>query len=614
MWPRSDPAERRPPSPDRGVTLLKPGTESSSPQGSRRDLRGAACILGRYGHPHLRWLVLGMLGSIGVVACRLAIPWPLRWALEFAPWPQTSAAPLPHWLSADDPLLLVSMLYMLFAAALGCFEMLQRTNIRRHVALTVQDLRAAAVRGVSRSSLRRRVPLGDLTARIIGDSARLKADVSGILIHATTNGLLFVAVCGVMLWVSAALGFVFLASGLLAIFIALRTSHTVADIAFRQRVREGQYASTLQLGLEAGGDALDQLEPINQASTYKDVRATTLISRSSLLVHLVLATAVCAGIWFGAQQARAGDMEQGDLFLFIIYALTVHRRVVQGCRQIARTGKVIACANRLGLLVEEEVLEERPLDPGDAEALPVRLHLEKVKLLAARSKRRRPRLREVHLDISPGSRVAVLGRPGSGKSSLLQLIAGREPDYKGRFYGSADPLGNEDLAPRGDYLAEEPILARQHIWEILGFASREELSPTDEETLKSVGAWEVIRGFSRGLDAKMSSFELTRNEARAIALSRILLSGRTSLWILDCALEGLSRKRARRRLDEIWKRALNRTIVISMSHPCDLSRFDRVVRMRRGRIEFDGRPSGWRRRRKSSDSGRRSVFEGGNEG
>ncbi len=135
------------------------------------------------------------------------------------------------------------------------------------------------------------------------------------------------------------------------------------------------------------------------------------------------------------------------------------------------------------------------------------------------------------------------------------------------------------------------------MWKILGLADRGELSAEDKRMLRKLGAWDVIRSLPGKLDAKLGSFELTQAEARALALGRILIARDASAWILDSPLDGISRKRALRRLDEIWARAGDRTVLISMARPISLDRFDDVVAMRNGQIAYDGPPSGWKQRK-----------------
>ena len=551
-----------------------------------------------YSKPHRSWFVRGALATVGVVFFRLAMPWPLRGVIEVI-FPGGSRGGLlvdrlPDW---GDPVLLLGGFYILLAFGLGISEMIQRVNLMRFASHTVHDMRAAAVRGATGRPFHERGASGDFITRIIGDSARIKAGLSGIFVHGLQNGLLFLAVCAVLVYISVQLGLIFIAAGLIAIYIGLRASNPVAKAASKQRRKEGDYATALQEGLDGSGLDL-QLKEINQSSARKEVRTTKIIARSSLYVHLVLAAAVGLGLWFGALGVRSGSIAPGELFLFIAYALTVHRRMVQVGRQTARTGKVMACVDRIAAFIHDanpvrvlisDTTLSVPLESG--------LRFEGVKLYSAKGKKGRPRFRLKDLTIRPRSRVAVLGGIGAGKSSLLRLLAGAESPDKGRIFWDGKEALNGFLSSRVAYLPQDPIFPAVRLWNILGLRGPEALSAEQEETLRLIGARNVIQGFPEGLQKKVGSTSISRNEARLMRLAGILLGDMSSVWVLDNPVQGLRRTKARRCLDEILKKSSDRTLVVALSEPIDLNRFDRVLVLRNGEIHFDGTPAEWNERK-----------------
>ena len=568
-----------------------------TPTKSRRAVR----TLARFGRRHTRWLLYGVLASLGVVLFRLALPWPLRGVVEVVfPKAAGSEKLLVDYLpGGGDPVLWLGGFYLVFAVASGLFELIQRTNLMRFAAHTVHDLRAEAVRGVSREAVRDRRATGDLIARIIGDSARIKAGMAGILVHVLQNGMIFIGVCAVLLWISPQLGLISLAAGLVALGIGLRTSLPVAETAGKQRRKEGDYASAIQWGLEDGD--LGDLEKINASSARKEVRTTRLIGLSSLAVHVVLAVAIAFALWIGADQVRSGRISPGELFLFIAYALTVHRRMVQVGRQAARSGKVLACTNRIGALLDappEAADQPAPTTPAPV-PLASTLRLSEVKLTSGRHEHRRTRLHRSDLEITTGRRVAVLGPVGCGKSSLLQVLAGIEPPDKGTVLWDSEDLSDGDglLAARVDYLPQEPEFAATPLWKLLGLAASDALAPQQKETLQRIGAWRVIRSLPRKLEESVTSRSLSPTEARLLALAGILLSGQRRVWVLDAPLDGRGRRQAQRALDEIIERTGDRTLVVALSQSIGLDRFDRVLALREGRVRFDGTPAQWKTRR-----------------
>lgn len=535
-------------------------------------------ILRPFGRIHRKWLVRGTLATIGLVLLRLALPWPLKGVIEvLVPKPGHAPPFLPAW---ADPVLWFAALYVVLMAAVGVSEMMQRVCMAKFATHTVHDLRAAAVRGAARQGTRGEP--GDLVARIIGDVARVKESVKGILIHVSQNGLLYLGVSVVFVFISPRLSLFFLLGGLIAVWVGLRTSSRVAAVFRKQRKKEGAFAAAIQEGLETDGPDLDDL---NRSSAEKDVRVTKMITRSSLVIHIAFAATTSVALWVGAREMQAGLLSAGDLFLFITYALTVHQRVIQVGRQLARGGKVVACVDRIGALLGEAgvVPPARPLA--------TELKLEGVVLGPSR-------IRSLDLALRAGSRVAVLGGTGSGKSSLLRLLAGVEGAEAGKISWDGEDLTAvpAGLALRVGFLPQEPVFSRRRVWRVLGLPGPE--SPADDAvaTLKRIGAWKILRRMPKGLRERVGTPTLSRNEARLLRLGAILL-GSASVWVLDSPFDGIGLARARRCLDEALTRLGTRTLVVGLARPLALERFDRVISLRDGRIDFDGDPREWKERK-----------------
>jgi len=125
-----------------------------------------------------------------------------------------------------------------------------------------------------------------------------------------------------------------------------------------------------------------------------------------------------------------------------------------------------------------------------------------------------PLLEEVSLAVSPGERVALVGRNGSGKSTLLRLIAGRiEPDAGSRFQRPGAGVG---------YLEQEPDFA--------GYPTLGDFAAGD---LAASEAWRVamvLEGLA--LDPGLAPDKASGGERRRAALARILAAD-PDLMLLD---------------------------------------------------------------------------------
>ena len=540
-------------------------------------------MLRPYGRIHRPWLVRGTVATLGLVLLRLAMPWPLKGVMDVL-MPHGAKQSLVAWLpSSGDPILWFVGIFVLLVLGVGLAEMIQRISMAKFATHTVHDLRASAVRSVARR--RGQEDPGELIARIVGDAARIKESLKGILIHASQNGLLFLGVAIVFAFISPPLSAYYFAGGMIAIAVGTYTSGRVATVFRQQRKREGAYATALLRGLE--NDSLD-VENLNRSSASKDVVVTKMMTLSSLVVHVALAATTAVAVWVGSGQVKAGTLSAGDLFLFITYALMVHQRLVQVGRQLSRTGKVLACVHRIGALIED----------GTPAAPVVKPLTASLRLEAAKLGRDRIRVGPLDLALKAGSRVALLGPTGSGKSSLLRLLAGVESPDGGRVRWDDEDVSEDttELRARVGYLGQETTFTRARIWRLLGLSGAEAPSVETLDLLKRIGAWRLIQRMPRGLKEKLGSPELSRNEARIFRLGAILL-GASPVWMMDGPFDGLPIRGARRCLDAILEKLGPRMLVVALGRPVSLERFDRVIALHEGRVRFDGTPQEWNERK-----------------
>jgi ABC-type multidrug transport system fused ATPase/permease subunit len=550
------------------------------------DRREAGRLLLRAAHGHRRALAVGGAATLGVVAMRLALPWPLRGVIEHVFPAGSRGLVAPGVGFGIHPVLWFCWLYLVLSVASGAFEWAQRVWMARAAGGLTHDLRSAAVRGLARRARHDASAAVEGLTRIIGDSAGLKADLKGILIHLGQNGLLLLAITGLFLVLAPTLGLLFLLAGLLAIAIGHGSVSEVAETTERQRRKEARYAATIREGDEDDDDV--EAGEIDASSTRKDVQTTKIIARTTLFVHAAVGATIAVALWLGVREVRAGTLLPGELFLFIAYAITIQRRAVMIGRQIARGGKLLTNAGRLGEMI---AAASAPVPAPRRLVSALRLQGVKVKRLPTRSAGRR--LGPLDLTLPAGTRLLVLGGPGAGKSTLLALCAGQVPARAGRIlWDDADVTPTpERLRASCAHLPEEPVFGRASLRTLLGLPAGE---PTRASAalLEQTGAARVVRTTRQGLDQRLPSSHLAPLERRAVALASVLLDPR-KVWLLDTPVDG-RRGRHRAQLAAVLDGAGKRTVVVALRRPLLVERFDRVLVLRRGKVAFSGTPEEWR--------------------
>lgn len=183
-------------------------------------------------------------------------------------------------------------------------------------------------------------------------------------------------------------------------------------------------------------------------------------------------------------------------------------------------------------------------------------------------------LDEVDLDVPWGRRVALVGPSGSGKSSLVRLLARLDqPDAGAITLGQVglDEFDEADLRARVAYVPSEPGFARGYVRDVVALGR-----PVVEAGLAA------LADLGLDLDAAARIEGLSRGETARLALARAL-AGAPDVYLLDEPTAGLGEADTARAL-----RALERTgatVVVATHDPQVVGWCDEVFELREGRLD-----------------------------
>ena len=249
-------------------------------------------------------------------------------------------------------------------------------------------------------------------------------------------------------------------------------------------------------------------------------------------------------------------------------------------------------------------------------------------------------LKDISLSFFPGAKIGVLGNNGSGKSSLLSIMAGEDPDHDGEARltdGFTVGLLEQEPALNLDKNVLENVM--EGVGEVASLLSRyddilsswsdpeadfEKLGEQQAEVerlIESAGPWDLQRNIEIAMDAlRLPDGEsdvnvLSGGERRRVALCKLLLS-KPDLLLLDEPTNHLDAESVS------W---LERTLqdysgtVVAVTH--DRYFLDNVagwiLELDRGRgIPYEGNYSGWLDQKSArleaeekSDSSRKHTLE-----
>ncbi len=233
--------------------------------------------------------------------------------------------------------------------------------------------------------------------------------------------------------------------------------------------------------------------------------------------------------------------------------------------------------------------------------VPTALQLQGLRVTVGNGSDRVEALQGIDLTVHQGERLAVIGRSGGGKSTLLRVISGLIPPDQGTVDVGGLRLEPGKKAPRAlyeevgvvfqDYGLVPQLTALQNVLcarlgqsglrASLGqFTAEEKLRA--EKLLVSLGLHDRVH---------TRASRLSGGQKQRVAIARLLLQA-PSLMLLDEPVASLDVHWAAQALQTLTRRADDQTTVIMVLHDLWMARrfADRVVLLHEGVIVYDGDP------------------------
>lgn len=193
------------------------------------------------------------------------------------------------------------------------------------------------------------------------------------------------------------------------------------------------------------------------------------------------------------------------------------------------------------------------------------------------------------LTIKPGEKIAILGRSGTGKSTLLKLLAGVLEPREGTVRIDHQKMNSDLLAKIVSVLNQKPHLFSTSVANNIRVgrpdASEEEII----EAVEKAQLTTLINSLPEGLNTHMQEMghRFSGGERQRIAFARVLLQD-TPIVLVDEATIGLDPVTERKLIETIFSAAKEKTIIWVTHHLAGVDHMDRIIFMEDGKIKMDG--------------------------
>ena len=137
------------------------------------------------------------------------------------------------------------------------------------------------------------------------------------------------------------------------------------------------------------------------------------------VVMLILNVSSVAVLWFGGHRVDEGAMQVGSLTAFLAYLVQILMAVMMASFMLMMVPRAAVCADRITEVLDTGTSVVPPAEPV-TEPTGSGLRMRGVSFTYPGAEA--PVLRDVDLDVRPGTTLAVIGSTGAGKTTLVNLV------------------------------------------------------------------------------------------------------------------------------------------------------------------------------------------------
>ena len=437
---------------------------------------------------------------------------------------------------------------------------------------------------------------GDLVQRCSSDMETVRVFLAGQVVEISRTILMLVIVLPILFSLNTTMAWLSLVTMPILFVFATIFFQRVKSLFLEVDESEARMTTVLQENLTGirvvrafarQAFEIDKFAERNRDFRDQNTRLIKLLGVYYGLSDLICLGQICLLLVAGAYAVVDGSLTVGTLFAFLTYVSMIIWPIRHMGRVLTDSGKAIVSMGRLAEVLFEPIETQHEMEPDGRLSGAIKFQnlffgYEPDKVI----------LKDVNFSIAAGQTLAILGAPGSGKSTIAQLLM-RLYDYD---RGSIQLDGYELSELKRKYVRaqisivmQEAFLYSANIRDNLR-VGRIDASPEEiERAAIDADIHESILRFPRGYDSLVGErgVTLSGGQRQRLAIARALLK-QPPILILDDALSAVDTDTEANILAALKARRQGQTTLIIAHRLSTVMHADKIIVLAGGKVVQDG--------------------------
>lgn len=320
---------------------------------------------------------------------------------------------------------------------------------------------------------------------------------------------------------------------------------------------------------------------------YSEMKSVILISGSfGVLMTIMNISAFVAAVL--ATQYHIANI--AAIYLVVSYTINVVAELWSVSNATRSYLRIVGDASPMIGTMDESIELKDPIKPAKFTVNKGKIEFKNISFMHAENNQ--ALFNEFSLTIKPGERVGVIGKSGSGKTSLTRLLLRFSDVDKGQILIDGQDITGvtqNDLRSSIAYVPQEPMLFHRTLRENIAYGKTDASDDEIREVARKANALDFIEKLPKGFDTTVGErgVKLSGGQRQRIAIARAILKN-APILVLDEATSALDSENEKLIQDAITKLMKGRTSIVIAHRLSTIAKLDRIIVLDNGKIVEQG--------------------------